>query len=240
MFNLGEGRGDHARIMMAASMLCSDTIDELEQIDRYAPDIRAYIASLQPPAWPFAINDSLIPTGRALFETNCSVCHGRYADEPSYPARLVPLNVVQTDPVLVEFAHGDGTPYIDWFNRSYYGNRSTAAPGPGYVAPPLDGIWATAPFLHNGSVPSIRALLNSTRRPTYWQHQVTDTNDPGGYDTDNLGWRFDKLEEGKSGSDAPARVYDTTLPGYANSGHQFGDHLSESERTAVIEYLKTL
>lgn len=239
MFNLGEGRRDHARIMMAASMLCTDTTEELEEIDAYAPDIRAYIASLSPPAYPFAIDNVLAGQGEALFNDNCSVCHGTYGEQSSYPAKLVPLAVVGTDPALVEFAHGAGVPYIDWFNRSYYGKMSTAAPGYGYVAPPLDGIWATGPFLHNGSVPSIAMVLNSKTRPAYWRHSATDASSPDDYDQIRLGWQHTVLENGKSAS-SDTRTYDTSLPGYSNSGHRFGDHLTSAEREAVIEYLKSL
>ena len=242
MFNLGEGRLDHARIMMAASMLCTDSMEELEAIDAYAPDIRAYIASLEPPAYPFTVDAALADEGREVFTQNCSQCHGRYGEQAEYPARLVPLEVVQTDPTLVNFAHGDGVPYIDWFNRSYYGQLSKAAPGPGYVAPPLDGVWATGPFLHNGSVPTIAMVLNSRERPQYWQHAVTDANDPDSYDQSRLGWEHTVLPNGKASTDNAddARIYDTDQPGYSNSGHLFGDHLTAAERSAVIEYLKTL
>ncbi|MFK8082869.1 MAG: hypothetical protein AB8B97_21525 [Granulosicoccus sp.] len=240
MFNMGEGRLDHARIMMAASMLCTDSLAELEEIDRYAPDIRAYIASLSPPAYPFPVDQKLADAGRDVFETHCSHCHGQYsASETSYPARVVPIEVVQTDKTLIEFAHGPGVPYIDWYNRSYYGKLSTMAPGPGYMAPPLDGIWATAPFLHNGSVPTIDMVLNSQQRPDFWQHDVTDASDPESYDQTRLGWAHTVLDRGKA-DERDVRVYDTTLPGYANSGHLFGDHLSADQRRSVIEYLKTL
>lgn len=241
MFNLGEGRDDHARIMMAASMLCSDSLAELEAIDQYAPDIRAYIVSLEAPDYPFEIDRSRAATGEELFMQNCSLCHGTYSsdDKHVYPASLVPLDVVQTDSMLVDFMHGDGVPYLDWFNRSYLGQLSVAAPGPGYVAPPLDGIWATAPFLHNGSVPSISLLLNSTVRPDYWRHTVDDASDPDSYDQIELGWAYEVLSEDLA-AEASKTLYNTKLPGYSNTGHRFGDHLSETERAAVIEYLKTL
>ena len=249
MFNLGEGRRDHARIMMAASMLCTDSIEELEAIDVHAPDIRAYIGSLEPPAWPFGLDAERVARGRGVFETNCSVCHGRYAvdaeggrvrEEDEYPNRLVPIEVVGSDPTLVEHAYSEaGTAYSDWFNRSWYGRLSTAAPGPGYVAPPLDGVWATGPFLHNGSVPSVRALLDSGTRPARWAHRGSDASDPENYDEADLGWRFDADEDTLS-TLAPERVYDTSRPGHANGGHRFGDHLSGEERDAVIEYLKAL
>lgn len=239
MFNMGEGRLDHARIMMAASMLCTDSLEELEEIDRYAPDLRAYIASLSPPEYPFPIDQTLADAGSVVFSNNCSHCHGHYTGEADYPARLVPIEVVQTDKTLVEFAHGPGAIYTDWYNRSYYGKLSTMAPGPGYVAPPLDGIWATAPFLHNGSVPTIQMLLDSEQRPTFWRHDVSDASDPESYDQTRLGWAHSALEQGKSDM-SDTKIYDTTLPGYSNSGHLFGDHLSDADRLSVIEYLKTI
>lgn len=241
MFNLGEGRGDHARIMMAASMLCTDNAEALAEIDQFAPDIRAFIASLDAPAWPFALDDSLAAEGKGIFEANCSQCHGTYGANGVYPARLVPLEVVQTDAALVNFAHSEqGASYIDWYNRSYYGEISTAAPGYGYVAPPLEGIWATAPFLHNGSVPTLRAVLDSSTRPELWQHTVTQANDKDAYDQKNLGWVVQVLTRDEVGAPKPAQIYDTRLPGYSNSGHRFGDHLSDDQRTALLEYLKSL
>lgn len=239
MFNLGEGRLDHARIMMAASMLCTDTPEELDVIDAYAPDIRAYISALAPPAYPFEVQQALADSGRDVFAANCSHCHGSYEGQSEYPARLVPIEVVQTDSTLVDFAHAEGLAYIDWFNRSYYGELSTAAPGPGYVAPPLDGVWATAPFLHNGSVPTIAMVLDSTQRPRYWQHEARDASDKASYDQVRLGWAHSALVNGKSTA-SDVHIYDTDKPGYANTGHLFGDHLSDDDRAAVIEYLKTL
>jgi hypothetical protein len=55
----------------------------------------------------------------------------------------------------------------------------------GYIAPPLDGIWATAPYLHNGSVPDLATLLKSSSRPTYWLRSFDD----GDYDLTNVGWK---------------------------------------------------
>lgn len=240
MFNLGEGRGDHARLMMAASMLCTDDEAALLKIDEYAPDLLAFIKSIEPPIWPFPINQSLADSGRLVFENTCSSCHGTYGDTPEYPARLVPLEVVQTDSMLVDFARTDGLPYIDWFNRSFYGRLSIAAPGPGYVAPPLDGIWATAPFLHNGSVPTLRAVLDRQIRPLIWRHKTPNADQRDSYDQSDIGWNFETVEMSQIKTRKPTDVYDTRLPGYSNSGHPFGDHLKESQRTAVLEYLKTL
>ena len=49
MFYTTLGRGDHARFMIFASMLCADSVEEAEAADAYSPDIRAFIASLEPP-----------------------------------------------------------------------------------------------------------------------------------------------------------------------------------------------
>jgi hypothetical protein len=110
---------------------------------------------------------------------------------------------------------------------------------PGYIAPPLDGVWATAPYLHNGSVPTLEALLNSTKRPQYWIR----TFDSSDYNDKTLGWNYTALEYGKDGatdSEQRKRLYDTTLPGYSKNGHTFGDHLTDAERRQLLEYLKTL
>lgn len=130
--------------------------------------------------------------------------------------------------------------FLEWFARSVYGKGAQLAPAPGYVAPPLDGVWATSPsYLHNGSVPSIPVLLDSPNRPKYW----TRTFDSKDYNPETLGWNYTELSYGKAGAknkEERKRVYDTTLPGHSNQGHTFGDALSENERRALIEYLKTL
>ena len=99
---------------------------------------------------------------------------------------------------------------------------------PAYRARPLNGTWATAPFLHNGSVPSLYdLLLPAAQRPKIFY----------------IGsWEFDPVHVGvETGSPfAGAFTFDTRLPGNANSGHEYGTSLSESDRMALIEFLKTL
>jgi hypothetical protein len=96
-----------------------------------------------------------------------------------------------------------------------------------YRARPLDGIWATAPYLHNGSVPNLYdLLLPSTRRPRIFYVGS---------------WEFDPLHVGiETGSPfAGAFTFDTRLPGNANTGHEYGTNLSDPERMALVEFLKT-
>ena len=143
------------------------------------------------------------------------------------------------DPAYAQGAYSQADGFMDWFNGSWYGDIAQARPALGYIAPPLDGVWATAPYLHNGSVPSIAALLDSGTRPTYWRRSFDSTD----YDQATLGWAHQTLTAGKGAtSDASVRkqIYDTTLPGHSNSGHTFGDALTSAQRRSLIEYLKTL
>ncbi|MDB4938670.1 MAG: hypothetical protein JWP87_5642 [Labilithrix sp.] len=239
MFYVGGGRGDHARIMMTASVLCTSSVEESKAIDAYFADIRSWIANLDPPAYPFPIDRTLAGRGRTVFEGTCSRCHGTYGDGGQYPNRLLSTEEIGTDPLLASGTAQFAGPYVAWFKDSFFGDIARLEPQKGYVAPPLDGIWATAPYLHNGSVPTIAALLDSTQRPTYW----TRSFDSKDYDAAALGWLFTALDHGKKDEPDPNTshaIYDTTQIGYANSGHTYGDGLSADDRAAVIEYLKTL
>jgi mono/diheme cytochrome c family protein len=239
MFYVAGGRGDHARIMMTASILCTSSVDESRAIDQYFPDIEAWIAELTPPGYPFPVDASLATRGERVFASSCAHCHGTYGNSSTYPNLAIGLDEVGTDPLLASGTAEFGASYIQWFKDSFFGEVSRLDPVKGYIAPPLDGIWATAPYLHNGSVPTMAALLDSRARPAYWTRSM-DSKD---YDPAALGWKFQALDHGKSGeasASARAKIYDTTRPGYGNGGHTFGDVLSPDDRTALIEYLKTL
>ncbi|HSS65512.1 MAG TPA: hypothetical protein VLS27_13840 [Gammaproteobacteria bacterium] len=236
MFYHGGGRGDHAPWMMTASTLCTDSVEEAKRIDSYFPDVQAFIYSLEPPDYPFEIDDRLSEKGKAVYEQSCSGCHGTYGPDPSYPNLIVALEEVGTDPELALSATREEDRFIEWFNKSFYGRRARAAPAPGYYAPPLDGIWATAPYLHNGSVPTIESLLDSSRRPEKWARSFDSTD----YDEKALGWRYTEPTVEPQDPEERRRIYDTSRHGYSNRGHSYGDGLTPDERKAVLEYLKTL
>lgn len=238
MFYSASGRGDHARIMMAASLLCSDTVAEAAEIDAAFVDVRAWISSLEAPKWPHAIDAALAERGKPIFESTCATCHGTYGEDASYPNQLVPLEDVGTDPVLASGASQFSARYVQWFNDSFWGETSRMEMFEGYIAPPLDGIWATAPYFHNGSVPTIAAVLDPAQRPQFW----TRTFDSTDYDKAALGWKFTVTtgQDAEPSSSKRKRIYDTTKPGYGNAGHRFAEELTPDERTALLEYLKTL
>jgi hypothetical protein len=106
-----------------------------------------------------------------------------------------------------------------------------------YKARPLDGIWSTPPFLHNGSVPNLYELLSppAERAVTFWL---------GSYE-------YDPVKVGYQNKQSPkSTLFDTRLSGNSNSGHAFTDDkstkgkigraLSHEERLDLIEYLKVL
>jgi len=233
MFYNGFGRGDFGKFLMGSSLLTTNDTLHAKDVDGHMPDVLSFIYSIQPPKYPKPIDEALAQQGKIIFENNCSSCHGRYGDDAQYPNLLIPESIIGTDSLLNKDKYQYSN-MIDWYNQSWFSKGDHPAqltPYNGYIAPPLDGVWITAPYFHNGSVPTIEAVLNSKIRPKYWTRDFDSTK----YDYDKLGWKFQLV-------DAPGNkyIYNTTLPGYGNYGHTFGDQLSETERKAVIEYLKTL
>jgi mono/diheme cytochrome c family protein len=238
-FYTAEGRGDQVRFMILASTTCTDSEEEAAAIDSWFTDVRAYLVTLEPPAFPYAVDQELAERGGKLFRKNCKRCHGTYGEDWQYPNKLVALEDIGTDPALAKDAYEDSDRFILWLNSSFYGEMSRLSPALGYIAPPLDGVWATAPYLHNGSVPTLAALMDTASRPKYWRFAADEPD----YDQRALGWSFSEVSYGKEGAmgwDERNRIYDTTLRGYSNQGHDFGDELTPRERASLLEYLKTL
>jgi mono/diheme cytochrome c family protein/cytochrome c553 len=205
--------------------------------------IYAWIEALEPPRYPWAVDKTLAAAGEKIFTRACATCHGTYGprskdpDKPAYPNRIVPIEEVATDRARLDSltaAHRQGYER-SWFD--HYGREKVVAEPGGYVAPPLDGIWASAPYLHNGSVPTLWHLFHADQRPVVWQR----TED--GYDQEKVGLEVtafgDLPAEAKSGKQK-RRYFDTRLFGKSAEGHLFPDALEEQEKRAVMEYLKTL
>ena len=234
----GMGRGDFTKaLMQVTSVALKDTITA-KKINEKFEDVLAWMKTIEPPKYPKTIDTDLAQKGKTLFNQKCYKCHGTYADEgkaeeDTYPNLLVSLDKVKTDPTYANY-------FLKYYDFSAYANKSWyskgkdglyAAPSAGYVAPPLDGIWATAPYLHNGSVPTLEDLLNSSQRPAYWKR---DFNTPE-YDFEKVGWVYTIESEASDKA-----TYNTSIKGYGNQGHYYGDKYTPEERKAVIEYLKTL
>ena len=233
MFYNGFGRGDFGRFLMASNLLTVTDTAEAKEVDSHFNDVLAYINSIQPPKYPKAINTAQAAEGKTIFMATCKKCHGTYGDDATYPNLLIPASIIKTDSLLYT-ANYSNPQFINWFNKSWFTTGDHPAklvPYRGYIAPPLDGIWVTAPYMHNGSIPNLEAVLNSKIRPTYWQRSFSAPS----YNYDIPGYNYEE-KTAPGGSE----VYNTKLKGYGNYGHYFGDKLSTSERRSVIEYLKTL
>jgi cytochrome c5 len=95
-----------------------------------------------------------------------------------------------------------------------------------YKARPLNGIWATAPYLHNGSVPTLHDLL------------LPPAKRPKTFTVGRL--EFDPKKVGRLSDGTVPFVFDTTVTGNSNRGHEYGTALGDDDRWALVEYLKTL
>ena len=107
----------------------------------------------------------------------------------------------------------------------------------GYVSPPLDGIWLRAPYLYNGSVPSLRDLLNSPNERPQTFHRGYDVFDPV-----KVGFKEPPPRAtGPTGElTQPYVLFDTREKGNGNKGHTYGTQLSNQDKEKLLEYLKTL
>ena len=225
------------RVIMQFALVPTNDGASFKQREEDFRDLLAWIESLEAPKYPWSIDQSLASRGREVFQRACADCHGTYGPGGEYPETLVPIDVVRTDSVRLT-----GMPvehrrfYRDsWFGE--YGKLEVVEEPEGYVAPPLDGIWASAPYFHNGSVPTLWHVLHPTARPIVWQRSED------GYDRQRVGLEvtaFEKLPEAVREAEEKRHYFDTRLPSKSAAGHDFPDELDEEEKRAVLEYLKTL
>ncbi len=227
----GSVSGTGYRPMMATLLAFGLTVGDMEAKDEDFENILHYLFSLQAPAWPQSIDTEAAERGKVVYTSSCRGCHG--SSSVGFPASFIALNVVGTDPLRAENFTNTEASVI---NTSWFGETPMTATGK-YMAPPLTGIWARAPYFHNGSVPTLKAVLDSSIRPTFWKRTGSGADD---FDFDEVGWRYTPKDSGGNRATIAGRkIYDTTQDGLSNSGHTFGDALTSQQRDDVIEYLKT-
>jgi mono/diheme cytochrome c family protein len=200
-------------------------------------DVYAFLESLEPPKYPFTVDDALANQGRTVFNDSCARCHGTYGRNGEYPGKCVAIDEVGTDGMRLTALRAENRAAYgkSWF--AHFGKKDVIDNPGGYVAPPLDGIWASAPYFHNGSVPTLWHILHPQDRPRVWQR----TED--GYDQLRVGLeveQFAKLPSWLRRTAEVRRFFNTNRPGKSSQGHTFPDALTESQKRAVLEYLKTL
>jgi mono/diheme cytochrome c family protein len=213
----------------AALALVSPTNINLDSITRVAD----WLLDLTAPPYPYAINQDLAKQGEPLFANHCASCH---AFGSTKVGQVTPLAEIGTDSgrydsYTYEFASNQYTLFTGITYKGEDQRFTHFRKTDGYANHPLDGIWLRAPYLHNGSVPTLRALLEKPedRPPVFYRG-----NDV--YDPKNVGFVADVVAE----QDRTYFKYDTALPGNHNSGHLYGTELSEAEKEALVEYMKTL
>ena len=244
--------------------------DWLAENQTIVDELTVAVFATEPPRWTDffepgdptrGIDEDEAVAGQVIFEARCSGCHGVYekawdsegADDLDAAARLETTRVVY---------HGS-TPRHDVGTDSGRARGMANLEGPlnglaiseamdaviraedaGYVPPPLDGIWARYPYLHNNSVPTLCDLLRpAAERPERFYQGPAE--DPA---TD-----FDAACVGYPTGDAipeswedEAALMDTTRPGLSNAGHEEvllsagGEPLTDTERGQLVMFLKTL
>jgi hypothetical protein len=189
--------------------------------------IQNYIESVAPPKYPFSIDAGLAAEGSQVYAAQCASCH---AFGGNRTGTIIPATEVGTDRHRLEMWTPASAAAYNAYGEGYEWKFSHFKSTNGYVSVPLDGIWLRAPYLHNGSVPSLAALLDPVdQRPTrFWRGY--DVFDPAG-----VGFVSDGPEAEHIGTS-----YETSRPGNSNAGHTYGVSLSVQSKRALIEFLKTL
>lgn len=199
-------------------------------------DVFAFLSEVRPPKYPLPIDHAVAQRGQAIFQRHCATCHGTYGPDSQYPERSIDIEEIGTDPTRWEALSAEHRQRYgeSWF--ADFGGQDTIAAPLGYTAPPLDGIWASAPYLHHGSLPTLAHLLELEPRPVVWRRAGTR------FDEERVGFQVESLDAIPPGLTAYERawIFDTQQPGKSAAGHDFAAGLSIEERRAVLEYLKTL
>jgi hypothetical protein len=189
-----------------------------------------------PPSYPYPIESKLAAKGEVLYRQYCVRCHGQNGHDfaGEFVGQVTPIEDVKTDrhrldSYTYELCANQNLLYAAYPEERFKHFRKTF----GYANQPLDGIWLRAPYLHNGSVPTLRDLLEpSAVRPRRF-YRGCDV-----YDAHKVGFVSNVQEEN-------GRRYfhfDTNLPGNGNSGHEgpeYGTELSSDQKDALVEYMKT-
>ncbi|MBI3853626.1 MAG: cytochrome c [Verrucomicrobia bacterium] len=195
-----------------------------------------WLLDAAPPPFPYAIDRALAAKGESLYMEYCSRCHGRNGSDftGELVGKITPIEQIKTDrhrldSYSVDLCANQNLLYAAYPAERFKHFRKTF----GYANQPLDGIWLRAPYLHSGSVPTLRDLLEpASQRPKVF-YRGYDV-----YEPKRVGFVWNVVEE-------KGRKFfkiDTGLPGNGNAGHEgreYGTGLGRAEKDAIVEYMKT-
>jgi mono/diheme cytochrome c family protein len=189
--------------------------------------LQDYLSAKAPPKYPFPIDAAKADNGKPVFERECAGCH---ASERT--GTRTALQGIDTDPERMWTWNKENAIAANRTVREFGIERKGLVEENlvGYNIPFLDGLWLRAPYLHNGSVPTLQDLLlpPEARPKKFWRGYDL-------YDPVNVGFVSSGANAERVGS-----VFDTTLRSNGNGGHVFGTMLPDAEKQALLEYLKTL
>jgi hypothetical protein len=210
-----------------------------------------WLETAQPMPYPYPIDAALASKGAPIYQQYCAGCHGTreapFRHNPPLKGEdvgtVVPIQKIGTDRHRLDsytwlLAVNQSTLYAgyekDWgFDEPYPQRFSHFRKTMGYANSPLDGIWLRAPYLHNGSVPNLRELLEPAAVRSKFFYRGYDV-----YDPENVGFVSNVAErDGRH-----FFPFDTEKDGNHNYGHEgreYGTNLSAEEKRALLEYLKT-
>jgi processive rubber oxygenase RoxA-like protein len=189
--------------------------------------VQNYISERQPPKYPFAIDGALAAVGAPIYAAECASCH---ALGGARTGTVIPVAEVATDRHRLDMWTKASAAAYNAYGEGHSWKFSHFRTTEGYVSVPLEGLWLRAPYLHNGSVPTLTDLLEPVeRRPArFWR----------GYDV------YDPMRvgfvAGGEGLERSTTLYDVARPGNGNGGHVYGTALPADQKRALLEYLKTL
>ena len=194
-------------------------------------ELEEWLKDVKPPPYPFleSVDNDLVSKGATIFNNLCAQCHARGGKRTG---TVIPLSEIGTDPHRLNMWTAEAADTYNEYASDYSWDFNAYRKTDGYVAVPLDGLWLRAPYLHNGSVPTLEDLLTpASERPTkfYRGYDV--------YSRDQMGF----VHQGPA-AEANGFLYDVSVPGNSNQGHEgekHGTELSDDDKKALIEYLKT-
>lgn len=222
---------------------------ESTALPEHLVELEKLARKITPPAWPAhafgAIDQAKAKRGAEVFARYCQACHRALEANGNMGDHSTDLKSIGTDPLrVVNFGQAVGAEEFDVALSRVLKDVARKAGGTvrqqkewrttvkGYANRPLVAAWATAPYLHNNSVPTLHdLLLPADQRPRkFWVGSRE-------YDAQKLGYQTAEDDT------IPQSLVDTSLPGNSNAGHsgpQYGTSMTEEERADLLEYLKGL
>jgi mono/diheme cytochrome c family protein len=189
--------------------------------------IEKFLRKLPPPKYPVTPDPVLAGKGKPLWTQHCAACHEIGGKQVG---TVIDIAEIKTDDNRLKTWTQEAADAANAAVKSLGIDRKNMVKTNGYAAEPLDGLWLRAPYLHNGSIENLDDLLKPAAQRTKVFYRGYDLYDPikagfvsHGPEAERVGFHFDTAERGNG-----------------NMGHEYGTKLSDDDRKALLEYLKTL